>query len=489
MPGLSPRQGIALVVATVLAAGVGLLTAPRPAVPSPAVGGDAELAARLRTLAGSGRVGVSVALIEDGAVRLAGIGETGTGQAMTPTTRFEIGSVAKTLTAALYADLVAAGEVRRDATVRDLLPDRDWPAGGGGDATLEELAGQRSGLPRVPLTPRTLLGILGTTVGGRDPDIGTPDDVLRAGATAKRSEPGRYRYSNLGFALLGHTLAEHVGRPYPELLRDRVLRPAGLTGTTVPADPADAPRDSAGHDRSGRVIPSAVSSGDAPAGAGVWSTAAELARFADLVMRGEAPGHDAARPRFPAGDHRIGYAWHTTPTADGGAVTWHNGRSGGYTSFLGFDPDRRRVVAVLNNTEADSDGLGMRLLTGSGDGSAEPARWHELAIGAGLPPAAGLTLLAAVFGSRRRPPDRAGLIGNLGWLLLCFAVVRAVGVVLPLAIAGWTVGAAVAGAAICLAGQRWRGLAWNGARRPWPRWIGSGIAVLAGIAALILVLG
>ncbi|HLT59678.1 MAG TPA: hypothetical protein VK020_00705, partial [Microlunatus sp.] len=73
MPGLSPRQGIALVVATVLAAGVGLLTAPRPAVPSPAVGGDAELAARLRALAGSGRVGVSVALIEDGAVRLAGI--------------------------------------------------------------------------------------------------------------------------------------------------------------------------------------------------------------------------------------------------------------------------------------------------------------------------------------------------------------------------------------------------------------------------------
>lgn len=490
----TPSKVAGLAVALLLAIAAGLLTAPWPVTPSDSVTGtDAALADRVRALtAGSGRVGVSVAVIEHGRLRTAGLGDTGTGRPVTPDTAFEIGSVTKPFTASLFADLVAEGVVEPDDTVREVLPERDWQPGGGGDATLAELASQRSGLPRVPFTARTALGIAGSTFGGGEPAIGDPEEVISEAAAARRSDVGEYAYSNLGFAFLGHVLAEKVGRPYPDLLRERVLGPLRLAATSLPTSQDAVPADSVGHDRSGRVVPSDVSTGDIPAGAGVWSTPTDLAVFGQRVMDGDAPGHDAAEPRFPGGVGQIGYAWNTTRTPDGGAVVWHNGRSGGYTAFLGFDREEQRVVAVLNNSKAGVDEVGMELLSGTANGRDDAPRLVELVVGAGLPLAAGASLLAASlggwYGRRRRTPDRAGLLGTVGWSVLVFAIGRAAGMVAPVAIAGWLIGAALAGAAIFVAAVRWRGLPWSGARRSRLQWAGTALAITAGLVATLLVI-
>ena len=56
---------------------------------------------------------------------------------------------------------------------------------------------------------------------------------------------------------------------------------------------------------------------------------------------------------------RIGAAWFET--ADG--ITWHNGGTGGFSSFLGLDRAGQRAVIVLSSTASSVDELGMGLLT------------------------------------------------------------------------------------------------------------------------------
>ncbi|MFA4952476.1 serine hydrolase, partial [Brevundimonas sp.] len=63
-------------------------------------------------------------------------------------------------------------------------------------------------------------------------------------------------------------------------------------------------------------------------------------------------------PRRPAGARsRIGYGWHIT-----GEVTWHNGMTGGFASWIGFDRGGDRAVVILTNTSNSVDSLGFSLM-------------------------------------------------------------------------------------------------------------------------------
>ena len=57
----------------------------------------------------------------------------------------------------------------------------------------------------------------------------------------------------------------------------------------------------------------------------------------------------------------IGLGWHVMkrPTR---SIIWHNGGTGGYRSFAGFDPASRRGVVVLTNSAIGSDDIGFHLL-------------------------------------------------------------------------------------------------------------------------------
>ena len=58
---------------------------------------------------------------------------------------------------------------------------------------------------------------------------------------------------------------------------------------------------------------------------------------------------------------RIGLAWHIMGP-DSAAVFWHNGGTGGYHSFIGFDPRRRIGVVVLSNSTLTVDDIGFHVL-------------------------------------------------------------------------------------------------------------------------------
>jgi tetratricopeptide (TPR) repeat protein len=63
---------------------------------------------------------------------------------------------------------------------------------------------------------------------------------------------------------------------------------------------------------------------------------------------------------------RVGLAWHILER-EGSTVIWHNGETGGFSSFLGFVPDEGRGVVVLTNSAEGVDDIGWHILLPSID--------------------------------------------------------------------------------------------------------------------------
>ncbi|MEU5562098.1 serine hydrolase domain-containing protein [Micromonospora musae] len=454
---------------TALTLAVGL-TAAAAAIPiapgAPTLGGrhtgDAELAAATRAALDDGRGyrGLAVALIEPHRVRTAGLGDrTPGGPPVEPGTPFEIGSIGKALTGMLLAQRAAAGEVRPDDPLAAALPQ---VTGATREVTLAELASHRSGLPRLATSPADLLTTVWTNFTAGNPYARWDTERLIDAASGKQpgDRRGEVHYSNFGVSLLGQALAAQAGTGYPELLDRELLRPLGMTHTVVATEPARLPADRAtGAKLGGRTADPWSSSGYAPAGIGVWSTAEDLSRLLVGLLAGTAPGADAATARFTENDRdRIGYGWFTSRHGDR-EVIWHNGGTGGFRSYAAIERATGRGVVVLGNTEHDVDQLGLRLLgvpaDPGDDGPQVPlAGW----VGAAL--ALGFSLLggASLLRTARRMPDRLSLASTAGWALLYLGLGHRLGNWSLVPGWLWTLGVGLSAAGLLVAVRHWRAL-------------------------------
>jgi CubicO group peptidase (beta-lactamase class C family) len=295
---------------------------------------------------------------------------------------FEIGSITKTFTAALLADMVAHGEVKLDDPVAKYLPPAAHvPSRGGKHITLVNLATQSSGLPRLP-----------TNFAPRDSSNPYADYSVQqlyaflASYQLPRDIGASYEYSNLGMGLLGHALALRAGVSYEELLRRRILTPLGMRETAITLTPELRARLAPGHDAEGTVVPNWDLPTLAAAGA-LRSTVRDMLTYlaANLDSMSRPLGrtlHSTHVPRREAGnpDMQIGLAWHilSRPT---GNIVWHNGGTGGYRSYIGFDPVRRVGVVLLSNVNnANVDDLGFHLIDSTFPLQPPPRHHVEVAV-------------------------------------------------------------------------------------------------------------
>ncbi|CAN7570143.1 serine hydrolase [Pseudoduganella sp. LjRoot289] len=280
------------------------------------------------------------------------------GRAPDARTVYEIGSATKTFTALLLAQAGAAG-AKLDEPVATLLPGLTIPSYAGQPITLLDLATQSSGLPRLP-----------GNMPMRQPDNPYADYTqeklelfLRNHQLARR--PGSaYEYSNLGFGLLGQALSAQAKLPYAALVRERITAPLGMESTAVELTADMRARLAPGHSATGQ--PAANWDMGALAGAGALrSDAQDLILYLKAHMQAGA-GSPYARVRqaqrpAPGPDMRIGLAWHLNPVR-GRPVVWHNGATGGYSSFLGFTADGQRGVVVLASTATAIDSIALASL-------------------------------------------------------------------------------------------------------------------------------
>jgi CubicO group peptidase (beta-lactamase class C family) len=301
----------------------------------------------------------TVALIEDNGERITFAGLAQPGDRVDEHTGFEIGSVGKALTGMLLSDAAARGEVSLEAEIGSMVP-------GLGRATLVELSTHHSGLPRLPREPLFMARVLSAQLTGANPYSSTPQQVLAATRSVAPAGGADFAYSNLGAATLGQVLATVLRTPYEQALRERILQPLGMTETLLVTRRADLPVDRAvGRLHSGAARSEWISAGYAPAGIGVWSTTTDLARLVGALLRAEAPGVAATRARAATDSpaEQTGLGWFISATR-GRTVTWHNGGTGGFRTFVGYDVAARRGIVVLAATDQFVDDAALTLLTG-----------------------------------------------------------------------------------------------------------------------------
>jgi CubicO group peptidase (beta-lactamase class C family) len=326
---------IAICVAVSLVAGLAWRPAPTPLPATQS--GDAGLADLGRRIVGEDRPALTVACVTPTAIRTTAMGAE-------HTDRFEIGSISKGLTGLLFADMIERGEVRADTRLGELLPVSNELS----QVRLSQLATHTSGLPPQLPTLRQYGKNYWATLTAGNPYDGTVQQRLDALADVQLDEPPG-AYSNLAYELLGAALAAAADRPYRDLLRERILRPVGLTEASIPyADSELTDRDLLGQTTGGRTNDAWLGEAMAPAG-GVRAGIDEMALFSQRLLTKQAPGMDALEPKVTEQDESTGWAWVTMPSpTDQRTITWHNGGTGGFTAFLGLDREREVGVVILS---------------------------------------------------------------------------------------------------------------------------------------------
>lgn len=294
-----------------------------------------------------------VAMVVDGVAATAVRG-------MDPEADVEIGSVSKGITGLLLHDAIGRGEVSLQTPLGELLDVGDAV----GAVTLGRLATHTSGLPRLAPGSGALRKTWRLLSHGENP-YGESLFELLSLVRDVRPQGSKASYSNLGFMLLGHALASAAGMPYASLARSRLFSPVGMAGAYVPDAPVDLSGvAAAGHNRLGRVVEPWTGEALGPAG-GVRASVADLALLLAALLDGTAPGVSALDPVQPFSGRavRIGAGWITLEDK-GRDVTWHNGGTGGFRSFVGVDRVAGRGVAVVRASPRSADGVGFGLLRG-----------------------------------------------------------------------------------------------------------------------------
>jgi len=358
-----PRSPIGLSIALSLSL---LLAAPLAAQQAaPPFSDDAAVRAIIKDRVDTKRsTGIVVGLLEsDGRTRVVAYNERAHGEPdFDQDTVFEIGSITKVFTTSILADMIARGDVKLDDPVAKYLPATvKVPSRNGREITLEDLATQTSGLPRMP-----------TNLAPKDSSNPYADYTAEqmfaflSGYTLTRDIGAQYEYSNLGVGLLGQALCRRAGQSYEALVTERILKPLGMTMSGVALTPEMKAHLAVGHGATGDP----VANWDLPAMAGAGalrSTVTDLFRFLSAQLHPErstiaknmALTHTARRDTGPGG--KIGLAWQIRLLPNR-QILWHNGGTGGYRTWVGFDPAAGRAAIVLTNSATGADDIGFHLL-------------------------------------------------------------------------------------------------------------------------------
>ncbi|MGD1068734.1 MAG: serine hydrolase [Bryobacteraceae bacterium] len=310
-------------------------------------------------------VGIVVGVIEPDGRRVVAYGNLARSDPRTldGDTIFEIGSVSKVFTSLALADMVNSEEVTLDDPAAKYLPENvKMPERNGKSITLLDLSAHSSGLPPNPsnlkLNPRNPYAA--------DYSV---DDLYQflSGYTLPRDPGSEFEYSNLGAGLLGRLLAYRAGTDYESLIGTRITRPLGMPDTGITLSSSMKRRMATGHN----AMLTPVANSDLPtlAGAGALrSSANDMLTFLEAFLGyKESPLAPAMKAmlgvRRPAGQIKVGLAW-LIYSPDGREIAGHEGGTGGFRSFVGYDPKERVGVVVLSNASTPSGvgDIGIHLL-------------------------------------------------------------------------------------------------------------------------------
>ena len=324
--------------------------------------------------------GLAVAVIADGALAWFhghGLADTAAKKPITQDTVFRIGSITKTFTAVAVMQLREDGLLDLDAPANEylrtfrLVPRKSNLR----PATVRHLLTHTAGLGYFRRLPDLLRPGVGSGVRAGRSGAQPLADYYREGLPVE-VEPGtNWVYSNHGFAALGQIVEDVSGQPLHRYLRERIFTRLGMEHTDLVRSERIRPFLATGYVlRSRGLKPVADREVPTPGGGGMYSTAADVARYVAALI-GTADHHDSVlgpesmatmfRPHFQP-DPRVpgmGLGFELGEEGDHRTVA-KTGILSGFLSAMALAPDDGVGIVVFGNTGGlDGRGAAVPLAT------------------------------------------------------------------------------------------------------------------------------
>ncbi|UKJ73444.1 serine hydrolase [Azospirillum brasilense] len=329
-----------------------------------------------RRLAEAGAGSIVVGVIRDGRSLVVGRGDSGRPDGGPPDGRtlFQIASLTKPFTGTILAELIRAGRVApTDPLARHLPKPVHAPDFDGTPIRLLDLATHTAGLPNVPETPRFSWSRLEDPRNPYKPLTREEVGAWLSGFSLTVPPGTRFRYSNVGMAVLGEALSTASGIPYETLLKRVVTDRFGMTDTTLTPTAGQRARKAVGHAR-GQVVPDWEAPAMQPS-FGLYSTADDLLRWlranmGDCTGLGKAACDEetagtlalaqsvqvdgrALRDPGALGQGAMALGWFVAWAADGTPILWHSGSTGGFNAYIAFSRAHRWAAVALTNSDPE----------------------------------------------------------------------------------------------------------------------------------------
>lgn len=283
---------------------------------------------------------ITVGIIKDGEGSYMVYGENGKELSAEPYI-YEIGSLTKTFTAALINKAITEGKINIDDTIDCYLPlpnDNQYP-------TIKELLTHTSGYKEYYFESPMISNFFK----GRNDFYGITKEMVfqKASDLSMDKESYNFTYSNFGYAVLGLVLEKVYDANYTTLVNDFLQNNLQLTNTKISDKSGDLGNywDWEGND-------AYLSAG------AITSNISDMLSYAQMQLESNSyfsechkslkTIHASTENYKTMGIHmdEIGMSWIIDNENN---IIWHNGGTGNYNTYIGFNLETKTAVVVLSN--------------------------------------------------------------------------------------------------------------------------------------------
>lgn len=283
-------------------------------------------------------------------------------------TIFEIGSISKVFTTEIAEILARKGLIDWKSSVHQNLPPIYQSASDDG-TNLLHLATHTAGYQRLP---QVFLDKMSDECNPYK-TLTSEDfwDYIKHPTDKKKPDPKIFEYSNIGNALLGNILELKTGKTYEALLQSEICVPLNMQYTSLSVK--DSTKFATGYDEQGNK----TCHWDFPiiyAAGAIRSDINDMTTFLKANMQENnlyAAFKETHNKVFDASMGGIGKGWNIDSYSGKlfglENIVWHNGGTGGFSSYIGILPNQKVGIVVLSNQSSEElDKLAIRLLVSAG---------------------------------------------------------------------------------------------------------------------------
>lgn len=293
--------------------------------------------------------GVAVALYYQGNTYYYnyGVANKSTKQPVTKDSIFEIGSITKVFTSTLLSLEVNSGAMKLDDKVVKFLPPKIAKDGNSiNQVTLYELATHTSSLPPGP--PNVSLS--------QRADY-SKSDLMNFITNWQAQIPvgSTYKYSNIGYGLIGYALENATHKSYKELLYSMIFNPLRMSNSSL-NNPVTYDNYVQGYDQNNNIAMHWLINAW-PAGGAIRSTSSDMLQFLKanlgVIEVSQNPNLNksmqyAQKGIFNTPNFTQGLGWEYRSKFNPPLIT-KNGGTAGFGSIIVLAPDKKAGIVILSN--------------------------------------------------------------------------------------------------------------------------------------------